>query len=371
MKVKNPFITTGYAGSDYFCDREQEAQTMVDALENGRNITLLAPRRMGKTGLILNSFERLQARGYKTIYVDAFPAQNLQEFTQIFAGAVFNGLESGLERALQSAKEFLKSCRPTITIDPSDGKPVFSFEVAQSQAEATLADVFGYLKSRKERVVVGIDEFQQIALFPEKGVEATLRSHIQFTPGVGFVFAGSRQHLMREMFMSSKRPFYQSTQRMNLGVIDEAAYYEFASRHFGLAKMTLKKDVFRWIYDRVDGITWYMQVMLNRIYALGEAEPTIDDALKVEKQIIGENGYDYRSLVETLPEGSVRLLRAMAHSGVVKSPMAGELIAKYGLNAPSSVATALERLEDQEFVSESEAGYVVYDRFFARWLSAE
>ena len=52
----NPFLITGYQGPDYFCDREKETASLMSALKNGRNITLISPRRMGKTGLIKNVF---------------------------------------------------------------------------------------------------------------------------------------------------------------------------------------------------------------------------------------------------------------------------------------------------------------------------
>jgi hypothetical protein len=66
-----------------------------------------------------------------------------------------------------------------------------------------------------------IDEFQQVAEYQEEGAEALLRSYIQFLPNTGFIFSGSRQHLMAEMFLSAKRPFYQSTQIMSISAIDK------------------------------------------------------------------------------------------------------------------------------------------------------
>ena len=52
MKLENPFPEYGYFGAEYFCDREQETQTLIEALRNGGNITLIAPRRIGKTSLV-------------------------------------------------------------------------------------------------------------------------------------------------------------------------------------------------------------------------------------------------------------------------------------------------------------------------------
>ncbi|MBF4213444.1 ATP-binding protein, partial [Pseudomonas donghuensis] len=75
-------------------------------------------------------------------------------------------------------------------------------DVSPTEEESTLKEIFDYLGSSEKRCYIAIDEFQQIAEYPEKGVEALLRSYIQFLPNVNFIFAGSKQHVMQEMFTS-------------------------------------------------------------------------------------------------------------------------------------------------------------------------
>ena len=150
-----------------------------------------------------------------------------------------------------------------------DGTFAFSFDIAPSQAKATLKETFDYIASRNRKVVIAIDEFQQVRSFPEKGVEALLRSYIQFVPNAHFIFAGSKKHMMDEMFVSPKGPFYQSTQLMSLGPIDAAAYAAFAEGFFRKAGRSFDGSAFRHLYDRFDGITWYVQAVLNRVWANG------------------------------------------------------------------------------------------------------
>lgn len=369
MYLQNPFVTSGYDSPDYFCDRERETSELIEAIENDRNVTLMAPRRIGKTGLIENAFYRLRKeRDYRTIVLDLFSAQNLADFTKMFASAAFKSLESTWEKAFLSATTFLKSCRPTLTVDPSDLSHKFSFDIAPATADATLGEVFAYIASRKCRVAVAFDEFQQIAEFPEKGVEAMIRSLVQKAPAVAFVFAGSRQHILREMFTSAKRPFFQSTQKMHLDVIDRAKYHAFASRHFRAAGMNLPEDVFGRLYDRFDGITWYVQVVMNRLY--GRHLEKIDDAAvsAVVDRLVEEESYDYKRWCELLPDGSLRLLRAVAREGVARDLTSAAFVAKYDLRAPSSVSLALDRLLDNEMLYKTDNGYVVYDRLFGLWL---
>jgi len=369
MSVKNPFVTVGYDGPDYFCDRVSETFALVDALENDRNVTLMAPRRYGKTGLIENAFYVLRRDyGYKTIVLDLFAAQNMADLTRMFATAVFKGLESTTEKALSAAATFLKSCRPTLTIDPRDMSHKFSFDISPQASETTLSEVFDYLASRKVRIAIALDEFQQITEFPEKGVEALLRSLVQRVPGVGFVFAGSRQHILREMFSSASRPFFQSTQKMHLDVIARDSYLQFARKWFEADGRKIGDETFDCIYRRFNGITWYVQAVLNRLYSRRIDCPTVEDVDEVVRQLVGESAYDYRALVEALPEASVRLLRAIAAEGVAREVTSAAFVVRHGLKAPSTTSEALVRLVGKELVYKAEDGYIVYDLLFGLWL---
>ena len=246
MKPNNPFLISGYHGPEFFCDREQEAGSILEALQNGRNVTLTAPRRMGKTGLIRHVFYRLKELqpDIVTFYLDIYSTQSLGDFVRLFAGTVLGQLDSAPQKALSRISRFVRSCRPVFTFDELTGAPKVTIDVAPAEEENTLKEIFEYLGSSEKRCYVAIDEFQQIAAYQEKGVEALLRSHIQFLPNVNFIFAGSRQHLMQEMFTSSKRPFYQSTQMLTIGPIQQDEYAGFATGHFAAHGVKLPQEVF-------------------------------------------------------------------------------------------------------------------------------
>jgi len=369
MKPSNPFLTAGYAGPDYFCDRKHETEELLRHLENDRNTTLLSPRRYGKTGLIRQVLHILsKRRGVKTVYVDLYPTRNLSDFARALAAAVAESVESPVEKALKAVSSFAHGFRPTMTLDEFSGRPKFSFDINVKNAQESLESILAYLQGRKCRTVVAIDEFQQIAEYPEKGVEALLRSKIQFMHQVGFVFAGSRLHMMAEMFHSPKRPFFNSTASMSLDVIGKNAYFRFAASFFRKAGRILPEETFGLAYDRFEGITWYVQSVMKELFAEGMPRPTGKDVVAAIDHLVEENGQNYGFILSKCTPCAVELLRAIAVDRVVAEPMSAEFGRRHGLRAASSVRFALESLLKDELLYRRDDGYVVYDRLFAEWL---
>lgn len=369
MKPNNPFLITGYHSPEYFCDRKQETETLINALHNGRNITLMAPRRMGKTGLIKNVFYKLREKqpDIVTLYMDIYSTQNWNDFVRLFAATVLGKLDSVPQKALSRVGQFIKSCRPVFTLDELTGVPKVTIDIAPASEEVTLKEIFDYLQSSEKQCYIAIDEFQQIADYPEKGIEALLRSYIQFIPHVNFIFAGSKQHVMQEMFMSAKRPFYQSTQTLSIEPIDKTEYYHFAAALFKNQQRELSKQTFDYLYKEFNGHTWYIQVLLNRLYGYNTKTDTQLVNYAIE-EVVAESTYTYENLLTAYPSSNVKLLKAIANAKCVKEINAGEFITKYKLKAASSVNSALKKLISNEMVYKAEDGYIVYDRFMSIWL---
>lgn len=369
MKPNNPFLITGYHSPAYFCDREHETDTMINALHNNRNVTLIAPRRMGKTGLIKHVFYQLQEQQPDVIalYLDIYSTQNLRDFVRLLASTVLGQLDTAPQKALSRVGQFLKSCRFALTFDEFTGVPKVTLDMAPSAEEATLKELFEYLQSSDKRCYIAIDEFQQVAEYPKKGVEALLRSYIQFLPNVHFVFAGSKQHVMQEMFLSAKRPFYQSTQILSIESIDRATYLLFAANYFKEQGRRLDEDTFYYLYDLFDGYTWYVQVVLNRLYGYHE-QMEAKLVNRAVEEVIAESTYPYESLLAAYSASHVKLLKAVAKAKCVKEINSGEFISTYNLKAASSVNSALKKLIHNELIYRTAEGYVVYDRFMSIWL---
>lgn len=365
MEPNNPFVLIGYHGPEYFCDREAETEKLLSWIRNDSNVTLMAPRRYGKTGLIHNVFAHLppDCRG---VYLDIYSTRSLADLAKMMADAVVSAIETPIEKTMSAVGRFFRNCRPTIT-PQAEGLPKFSFDVIPSEAEATLRDVFSYLKAHECRLVIALDEFQQILEYPEKGTEALLRSLIQETPWVRFVFAGSRHHMMAEMFATARHPFYNSTDMMTLGVIDPAKYSAFAESFFKAAGRPFDAQVFRLLYDRFDGVTWYVQRVLNWIWNTGAGLEEPSQVNAAVMSLVEDRALVFRDLLDSQPEVAKCLLPIMARRQRVKSPTAAKFLMEVGLSA-SSVRSALADLVSRDIVYHSSDGYEVYERLFGEWL---
>lgn len=368
--ITNPFLVYGYAGPEYFCDRKEETQRLISALRNGRNITLMSPRRMGKTGLIKNAFHQLRQEEPEVycFYMDIFSTTCLNDFIILFGQSVVGKLDTLSQKALATLTGFFKSCRVVFSADPLNGTPQATLDFQPSQAQATLKEIFEYLEHSGKECYIAIDEFQQITEYPEKGVEGLLRSYIQFLPHVHFIFSGSKQHLMNELFTSAKRPFYRSTEKMRLQPISEHEYFLFAQDWMVKGGKQLDEALFQLIYRRFAGHTWYLQYILNRLY---EQPCTFIDEKLFEDclaDIINSEVDAYQQLYGMLTENQSTLLRAIAREGTVAAINSSAFIKKYRLKGSSSINTALKTLQNKEYVFKSDDGYRIYDRFMELWL---
>ena len=370
-RPKNPFVSQGYISPEYFCDREQETDLMLSHFENGRNITLVSPRRIGKTGLIKNLFYRIerQDKGAICLYLDIYATKNLQDFTEMFGSVVFNGFARKEKSFMQKAATLLGSLRPIFSTDPYTGMPKMMITVDPSRSQLTIQQIFELLSQSRREIYIAIDEFQQIANYPESGTEALLRSHIQFATNVHFIFAGSKYRLMAEMFGSPQRPFFQSTEMMDLQPLDKEVYYVFANRFFEKKRGSLDRDTFMELYDRFEGHTWYIQSVLNRLYDSCLHVRGIKEVNRETVHLVESRSPQYESLAQFLSSNQFNLLKAIAIEGVVKEPTGGRFIREHNMASASIVQSALRALVDKEIVYRTSRGYIVYDRFMSIWLA--
>ena len=365
----NPFVLTGYVSPEYFCDRQKETDKIISALLNGRNITLTSPRRMGKTGLIHHVFRNMQEdNDVKCFYVDLYQTDSLELLVKKLADTILGTLDSTEDTIIKNVISFFKMLRPVVTVDPMTGEPGFKVDVEPGQGEYSLSEIFAYMEQSDYRCFVAFDEFQTIAGYADKNVEALLRSHIQRLTNVNFIFSGSQRHVLENMFASASRPFYQSTQMMPLGTIDKSAYYAFSSDKMKYNRQSIDEESFDYLYTKLSSHTWYVHTLLNRLYESGYGtidKTTVDDIMA---EILLENEGTFQTFLRLVTPIQAKVLYAIASEGTIKEIQGKSFLTKYQLGAASTVKTAVKSLVEKELLLDNNGEYQIYDRFFVIWL---
>ena len=369
---KNPFLTYGYDGPEYFCDRVEETKRLTSLLVNGNHVALMSPRRMGKTGLIRHCFAQQEIQdNYYLFVVDIYAAKSLAELTYELGRVILSVLKSKGRKSWERFIQIVGSLRTGITLDAM-GQPSWNLEIGDIQSpKMSLDEIFQYLKSADKPCLVAIDEFQTIMDYPEQNVEALLRTHIQDCNNAWFVFSGSKRHMMGEMFSSPSRPFYQSASTMSLKPIALDAYTSFITGHFEQGGKQITPEAIQYIYERFEGTTWYIQKICNELYAI--AEPgVICEAKDVDVAInmaVEEKNDIYQDLMARLTAKQKTLLLALAHAGKNIQPTSGEFIKKYHLTSASAVQRSLSSLQEKDIITSSNGQYNIYDYFLYHWLN--
>ncbi len=373
MTKINPFITSGYVSPTYFCDRVAETNVLLSYLTNNNHVALISPRRLGKTGLIAHCFHQNNVQQeYYTFLIDIYATKNLQEFVFELGKSILNCLRPLGRKAWDVFLSSLSSLRSSISFDYA-GNPSWNLEMGDIKTPAiTLDEVFRYLDHADKPCLVAIDEFQVITKYPENNVEALLRTQIQHCSNATFIFSGSQRHMMGEIFISPSRPFYQSTAIMDLKPIQESVYCEFARHHFNDNGKDIDAKAVCRVYQRFEGITWYIQFMLNSLYSLTR-EGEICTADKVEmaiNNILSQLDFTYSSLLFQLPAKQKEVLMAICKEGKAKEITSSRFLSTYKLTA-SSVQGAVKGLLDKDFITHELGVYSVYDKFFEEWLKRQ
>ena len=366
--IENPFITYGYESAAYFCDRKAETHDLVTMLTNGNHAALISPRRMGKTGLIRHCFAQKEIQNqYYTFLIDIYATKNLQDFVYRMGQGIVNRLKSRGQSAIDGFLRFVTSLRTGISFD---GQGNASWNVGVGDIKSpnfTLEEIFNYLKAADRKCIVAIDEFQAINDYPEQNVEELMRTYVQDCRNAVFIFSGSQKSMMSEMFSLPARPFYQSVSLMFLKPVAMSEYEVFAKGHFQKAGKQIADDVVRTIYERFDGTTWYLQKVLNQLFATRDSVFTsdVDEAVQ---QIINQNEEAYKDVLYQLTARQRDLLVAVSREGKAKQITGMAFVKRHHLSSASSVQKSALALTEKQLLTHQQGVYEVYDKFMSEWL---
>ena len=374
--MDNPFYITGIIPEPFFCDREKETAWMVRTLENKAHVLLTSPRRMGKTQLIRHLFEQPSIKdSYYTFYTDIYPTTSLHELVLFLSKEIYSVLVPKGKAVLNKFLAGLHSLAGSFGYDPIANTPTFNIKLGDIHSpELTLEEIFRYLEQADKPCIFAIDEFQQIANYPETNVEATLRTHIQKMNNCLFIYAGSNRHIIESMFNSAAKPFYNSAEQIYLDCISKDVYTAFVEEQFTKAGRRITLEAASFAYDLFEGHTYYVHNVLHNAFAYIDPDKTIEetDINNTLSDILEEKGRTFASVMNQLNYQQKETLIAIAKEGKASGVTSAAFVKKHALKSPSSVQFAISALLEKQLLTYQNQGrtklYSIADRFLEMWI---
>ena len=368
----NPFILEPFRSKEFFCDREQETEDIIKYLTNGRNITLISPRRLGKTGLILRVFDEIKSKKlpFETVYADISDTASLDDFITEVSNSIVKKLEK--QSKITSFFNILKTVRPLLGFDPS-GSPQISITFAsENQKQNTLADLLDYLEKYPKKIIVAIDEFQQIREYEGVNMEALLRKHIQHLHNVRFIYCGSKKHTMTDMFTNAKKPFYESTTFSFLSKLPVQVYSAFIKKMFLSGNKEISDGQVNYVIDWTRDHTYYTQRLCNEIFSISGNKVRDDDIQKAINTILDQEKERFQEIRRLITSSQWKMLKAIAMERSVKQITSSSFLWKYGISSGATALRNIQALLDKELIlaetTEEGTSYSIYNVFFSRYL---
>lgn len=373
----NPFVINGIIPDNYFCDRERETEKLLRCIRNQSNVLLTSPRRMGKTQLIRHLYQQEDiSRDYYTFYVDIYSTTSLQEFILLLGKEIYTTLVPDGKKALDSFLNVIKSLSGSFGYDAMTGLPSFDVKLGDiRRPELTLSEIFDYLETADKPCICTIDEFQQVGKYPEKNVEALLRTHIQKMNNCRFIFAGSDRHTLENMFNSPAKPFYNSVEQMYLDRIDRQVYVGFIRRCFEESGRNIPEmAVCEYVYDLFEGHTYYVHQTLHNVFAYSDPDVQVTISLVNDfvSDIIQDKEHSFLTQLSLLNYTQKETLIAIAKDTAASEVTSAAFVRRHSLQSPSAVQNAIRNLLNLQMITYRQEGrtkvYSVSDRFLQMWI---
>jgi endo-alpha-1,4-polygalactosaminidase (GH114 family) len=367
----NPFHYGSIVRGSGFFDRKEEREHIVETLSGGNNIVLYAPRRFGKTSLIFSVIEQLEAQGFCCIYFDFMPVFSPESFVRLYSKAL-SAKQTNLQKFAQIFTSIVKNIRPVLSFD-TEGNTELSVDFAGSPVDESvisqLLDVTENLAGTNHRTLVFFDEFQEVEKLESINFEGLLRSKIQQQQKTNYLFFGSKTHLMKELFNSKKRAFYNAALSMSISYLPEDETVEYLQRGFSGSSIILDEETARYILSVTSKIPHYIQQLAAEIW-----QYMVNSCNAVTKEIVDEcsmhllahKGDYYMELFDRQSQSRKQLLQALAKSG--KNIFSASYIRTHNLPSAATLQRAAQGLVKDGTVDRINGEYFISDPFFKMFV---
>jgi len=368
--MNNPFVFGTASSGKQFTNRIQDTERLLANFNHGINSIIISPRRWGKTSLVKKVSAIAGNNNLKVVNIDIFSCRNADDFYSLFANEVIRQTANKWEEWVDNAKKFLSALVPKISfgVDPQADFSV-SLDFSNAKLNDDILDLPQKIAKEKGfRVVVCIDEFQQLSEFTDHiYFQKKLRSVWQLQQEVSYCLYGSKKHLMAELYSKQSMPFYKFGDVFFLQKISTHDWISFICERFESTGKKISKDQAKVISDTVENHSSYVQQLAWNVW-VKTAEITTDvDIESAITDLFNQNALLYYRYVEELTGYQLNFLRAVAeeiHSEFTKN----EVLQKFQLGTSANVKRLKDALEKKELIDISGKTVSFNDPVFKLWF---
>ena len=377
---RNPFTFGDLALDEAFTDREDEVRELTADMLNGQNVLVYAPRRYGKSSLVLRAAHQAVEQKALVGYCDLMRTPTKERFAAALAKTVYADIASPLEHAFERAAELFRGLRvhPTMEVDPIDGSLRFSFQAGRRKEDIDdtierLLELLGELAAERRRpVVIVFDEFQEVVSL-DKSFPNLMRAVFQAQPEVSHVYLGSKRHILERIFNDRNEPFWRSAKQLEIGMIAPPKFEAFVRSRFAESGKQISGEAAGRLLRATGGHPYGTQELAYFAWeqVAPGAEASVEDVEEALLLVLRSEHNHFAELWDASPHAQRMLLLALAEEPT-RSPYSADYHARHELPANPSLQSALAGLQRKELVGRNDDGeHCIVEPFLAEWLRGE
>jgi len=370
--MNNPFIFGHLSDPSSFVNRTDDIFRLRQNIENKINTIILSPRRWGKSSLVkvLETKSGL-SKNYVFCYLDMFHVSNEEDFYNQYSNAILQSTASKFEEMMLNVKSFLSSLKPSFAFEEM-GTGKLSFEINADTSESSFRDVLDLgekiAKKKKKRLIVCIDEFQNLSRFKDPLLfQQRLRASWQHHQHVTYVLYGSKRSMLSAIFEKQSMPFYRFGDVFYLQKIEVKHWLRFIQNSFKKTGKKISKKLTLQLIEVMESHTYYVQQLAHIVWNNTDAEVDAEIYSQSIRDIIGRNSLMFENIYDGLSLGQMKVLRMLVESPGAKYTGA-QMITKYDLASSANVMQALKALENKEVIDRFEGSPQFVDPVFRMWI---
>lgn len=374
-KLSNPFVFGKIVDDNNFCNRIKETEELRKNIINGYSVWLFAPRRYGKSSLIKHVYKKISPE-IKTIYFDFYNIKSVDDFVRkysnVLAKELFNWKDDVKKLSKQLGK-YLKSLQPQLSFDTT-ASPSILLSIKDISEQNNIEEVLNLperiAKEQKKKVCIAFDEFQEISRI-DKFLINWMRSSFQNQKSVSYVFLGSKQSLMQDIFTNINSPFYEYALKMDIGTIEKADLYSFILNKFKQEKLGIQsktiKDILEYSKLHPHFTQYFASVVFDEIKN-GENEN--DEKFKKNwmNKIIETQSVIFQNIYDQLNNNQRNIILAIASE--TKELFSESTRNIFGLPSSSTISTNINGLISKDLIYKRSGNYFISNPVFSEWLKS-